>query len=112
VEHRFRTLAVLFIAVSLAAGCNSRRSPRNLDEAVALRDYESTLRFCEYYFERLPAQDPDPGQTRMIHQAYRKAFVQWSLARRGPLTRSAEKRIEKFRLYGVAASPPAPKGGK
>ena len=101
--YRCEVSAVLMLAVALGAGCEKGRSPRTLEEAVAAHDHESTLRFCEYYLAELPARDPNPGYTRLVREAYRKAFVRWSLVRRGPLTRSAEKRIENFRRYGVTA---------
>jgi hypothetical protein len=96
------------VVAALCAGCRQDRSPRTLEEAVAVHDYDSTLRFCEYYFDRLPNPDPDFGHTRLVREVYRKAFVRWSVSRRGPITRSAETRIERFRRYGASS----PEGGR
>ena len=102
--HRARWVGpILILVTALSVGCDRSRSPQTLEESIAVRDHEATLRFCEYYFAQLPAHDPDPAHTELVRRAYRKAFVLWSLGRSGPLTRSAGIRIERFRLYGMSS---------
>jgi len=107
-----RRAAIAGFAIVLvgAAGCGRRETgPETVEEALARRDYDSALLFCEDYFSELARPDPRPEQTRIMREEYRKAFVRWSLARRGRVTRSAEKRIAAFLRYTGSAEEGVPK---